>query len=372
MKSRSLILLFLYKILHLIFKYDNILNVIFITGDGMENENKKTINLNEINIDPQLKNKILEDIDLFEKKEEKAIYIYIKMCKLLTYDSEFFAVEQDDNYEVVRKHKNIANIKNITLKNNKVVCYDFNAIYLKLLNLIGINANLHFNTIQEYGKSHMYLSYKIDDYLIKADPVMSIIGGDIYNAKVNRNLKGLIFLNKEIDIQDKFYHIVLDVYKKLSNNQLIRKESIIDIEREYNIISILNLNIYEKLALLIDKVNKSNFVGIDSLSYLLDLRKILFTEEECDKNIRIVMIKNNDLSKVKPTAIIVINEDDLFDDYYDNEYYVYNPNSQLFFIDRVSLENKFQNNEYEYIGNTNLRIPCLITDKKSKIKKINR
>ena len=60
------------------------------------------------------------------------------------------------------------------------------------------------------------------------------------------------------------------------------------------------------------------------------------------KNIRIVIVRNNELiNKVKASAVIVINEEDLLIDYYDNEYYIYNSNTKLISLDRISLENKF-------------------------------
>ena len=60
-------------------------------------------------------------------------------------------------------------------------------------------------------------------------------------------------------------------------------EKLEDILKEYNIPNNLKLDLYERLAILIDKVNKTEMTGIDSLSYLLQLRKILFTENEMEK-----------------------------------------------------------------------------------------
>lgn len=342
--------------------------------------NPKGLNINQIVINHELKDKILEDINLFESKLEKAIYIYIKMCKLLTYDDEFFAVGQDNNYKVVKEHKSILNIKNITLKNNKIVCYDFNAIYLKLLNLIGIDVNVNYNTIEEYGKSHMNLTFKCDCFKVKADSVTSIINGDIYKAKLNQKLNGLVCLNENELAQKEFSRIVSNVYKKIrekesregkviTKNKIEKMETLNDILKEYNIPSSLELDLYEKFSILIDKVNKTNLEGIDALSYLLEIEKILFTKEELGNNIRIVIIRNNEITtdKIKASAIIVINEEDLLNDYYDNEYYLYNPKNKLTYIDKVSLENKFFEGEYQYIINSSLRIPCLRLESKKKL-----
>ena len=59
------------------------------------------------------------------------------MCKLLTYDEEFYAVNQKG--PLTEKHETIDNLAKISRSNNKVVCYEFNAIYAYMLKKIGIN-----------------------------------------------------------------------------------------------------------------------------------------------------------------------------------------------------------------------------------------
>ena len=49
------------------------------------------------------------------------------MCKLLTYDDEYFAVNQKG--PATEKHKDVNYVSNINLTNNRVVCFEFNLIY---------------------------------------------------------------------------------------------------------------------------------------------------------------------------------------------------------------------------------------------------
>ena len=49
--------------------------------------------------------------------------------------------------------------------------------------------------------------------------------------------------------------------------------------------NIQEISLNERLAILIDKVNSTEMVGIDSLSYIIQLEKILFTPEQIGKNI---------------------------------------------------------------------------------------
>ena len=328
------------------------------------------LELESIVINQELKNTILKDISLFSTDLEKAIYIYIKMCKILTYDEEYFAVGQNEEYDVVRKHQDIFNIKNITLSNNKIVCHDFNAIYAKLLNELGILSKTTYTELVGYGNSHPSLTFRCSNFLIKVDSVTSVLNGDITNAKLNQRLKGIICINENQKTKKEFLNILTKVYYKISEKETIRIsknkvmeiENYEDIKKEYCSDSNIELDIYEKLAILIKKVNSTNLIGIDFWSYLLQLRKILFTQEECDNNVKIVIIRNNEFNPIKASAIIVINEDNLANDFYDNEYYLCNIGHEPVYIDVVTLQNKFSNGMYQYVIKSGSRIPNLILE----------
>lgn len=78
----------------------------------------------EINLNNELRRAIVEGMPEDATDLEKAIYIYIRMCKLFTYDDEYFAVNQRG--EAAKKHKSTDYISSITLENNKIVCFEFN------------------------------------------------------------------------------------------------------------------------------------------------------------------------------------------------------------------------------------------------------
>ena len=46
-------------------------------------------------------------------KLEQAIFLYIKLCKILTYDEFFYTMNKD----AIKDHEDINNLKNITLEN---------------------------------------------------------------------------------------------------------------------------------------------------------------------------------------------------------------------------------------------------------------
>ena len=94
-------------------------------------------NLSKIRVNPKLREAILKDMPNYHGlKLLEAIYIYVKLCKLLTYDDEFFATNQKG--ESAKVHEEIARISQITPENNKVVCYEFASIYEAMLNEFGI------------------------------------------------------------------------------------------------------------------------------------------------------------------------------------------------------------------------------------------
>ena len=82
---------------------------------------KKNNSYFDVKIDSDLEQAIIEGMPEDVTELEKAIYIYIKMCKLLTYDDEYYAVNQTGIATV--KRRNIDFVSSITLKNNKVVCF---------------------------------------------------------------------------------------------------------------------------------------------------------------------------------------------------------------------------------------------------------
>lgn len=319
-----------------------------------------------IEIDPELRNEILKDMPSSFNNLEKAIYIYIKMCRLLTYDEEYYAVNQQG--EATKKHRNIDYVKQINLNNNKIVCFEFNIIYSKLLNELGINFSSEYKGMvgEAYGDAHANLQFRFEKFLVTADSVTSILEGDLMRAKINDKLVGLSCSNKNKNTKKEFIQILNNVYKIILSQELDTKKfnSFEEILEEYNKLSNKNnISLDEKLSILIDKVNKANMVGVDTMSYLLTLRKILFNELERENNFKIVIIRNN---KPKDTnlvaslcAIITVNEID-FDKKDANIYYLYIPNESLLKISKEELDEKFNDNTFQYIEKNDPTIPGII------------
>ncbi len=330
----------------------------------------------EITLDNDLKNEIICQMPSDATPLEKAIYIYIKMCKLLTYDEEYYAVGQTG--AAAEKHKSVDYISSINLKNNKVVCFEFNLIYSKLLSELDI----HFCSSylgggeENYGFGHANLNFRVDKFLIRADSATSILLGDIMLAKLNQPLVGLKCLNINYKTRYEFketltkmYRLIADQEKNIKDVQEVEHIQTLDellIEYSKTTESIEDISLNERLSILIDKVNSTQMVGIDSLSYILQLYHILFTFEQIENNISLTIVRNNnpiDVNSIAmPIAIFTLNEQGFQENPTQNIYYYYSPNSKLIMITRKELQNKFDDRLFEYIYVDDTRIPGIKED----------
>ena len=104
-------------------------------------------------------------------------------------------------------------------------------------------------------------------------------------------------------------------------------------------------------------------VGIDSLSYVLQLRKILFTEEQRKNNIGVTIVRNNEPMEdgkiAKASAIFTLNPNSFEDTPEQTVYFYYNPNQELVLITKEELQARFDEGTFSYIEEKDPRIPGL-------------
>lgn len=326
--------------------------------------------LEQMKVNIELQDLILSDISPEFNDLEKAIYVYIKMCKVLTYDEEFYAVNQKG--PLSEKHKTINNVANISLTNNKVVCYEFDAIYSYFLNKLGINYKHFVGTIDgngkqgeeefddeynRYSEGHTFLKYRCGKHLVKADSVTSILQGDIMQAKLNQPLRGLVCENTNEQSRNEFSQAMHKVYNyianrepKISQNEPEKVETFDEIVAQFNSSTdkLRPVDIREKIEILISKVNSTKMIGIDAYSYLLQLRKILFTEQEQKDNIKISIIRNSNENSAEALSIISIRLPDETGKMVVNRY-MFKPGSELIPISKEDLQANFDSENMGYV-----------------------
>ena len=326
-----------------------------------------------IQIDSNLEKAILSGMPENATDLEKAIYIYIKMCKLLTYDEEYFVVNQRGI--ATAKHRSLDYVSSITLTNNKAVCFEFNIIYAKLLNQLGIHFKSNYNGMidEAYGESHVNLEFRADKFLVTADSVTVILQGDMTYAKLNQPLVGLKCINHNQQTQQEFkeavtkmYQLIAEQDKSTENHQQVEHIKTLDeLLKEYSHTTdnIKNISLEERLTILIDIVNSTKLVGTDALSYILQLKKILFTDEQRKNNIAITIVRNNKPIEEGKTAIantiFTLNNQSFKETPQKNIYYYFN-NHKLTTISKEELQALFNNGIFEYIEKDSPRIPGII------------
>lgn len=289
----------------------------------LSDENSLT---SKTNLNPELIEAITKDIPANYSTLEKAIFIYIKMCKILSYNDEFFAAKQRGL--AAEKHRMIDYIETISPQFPEVVCYEFNAIYAKMLHSLGINFQREcFSWKNKYGDGHENLSFRVGKYIIEADSSRKILTGDLFNAKVGNSIKGLKCRNQNFDTYMDFDEILRKVYKDIKKED---KSTFSEALKEYEELTNAkqaHIPFNTRFDLFLEKIRTSSFKGLNIMSYILRLVNVLFTEEEREHYIDFEIIRDNnpkDEDKIVATCgIITMNEKGILKDEEHNKYYIY-------------------------------------------------
>ena len=289
----------------------------------LSDENSLT---SKTNLNPELIEAITKDIPANYSTLEKAIFIYIKMCKILSYNDEFFAAKQRGL--AAEKHRMIDYIETISPQFPEVVCYEFNAIYAKMLHSLGINFHREcFSWKNKYGDGHEILSFRVGKYIIEADSSRQILTGDLFNAKVGNSIKGLKCRNQNFDTYMDFDEILRKVYKDIKKED---KSTFSEALKEYEELTNAkqaHIPFNTRFEIFLEKIRTSSFNGLNIMSYILRLVNVLFTEEEREYYIDFEIIRDNnpkDEDKIVATCgIITVNEKGILKDEEHNKYYIY-------------------------------------------------
>ena len=316
-------------------------------------------------LNQELEQEIISDMPEDASTLEKAIYIYIKMCKILTYSKEYYAVNQRG--AATLKYKDPDYISTITPDNNEIVCYMFNNMYANLLNkYLNLNFKNNFKSRMNniYGEGHVSLEFRVDKFLITADSTKSILNADLMLAKVNHPLKGIECINKNEQTQQEFKESFSKMYDLINKNE--RSEEIESTEELINYYKLISDNVEEiplteKVSILTETVNSIGLPAMDAFGYTLILNKILFAEKEREENINFKIISNKEVENFEavPIGIYIINENGITNELNQNEniYFYFNPDNQdhpLISITPEVLEEKIKESTFGQIGKRNI------------------
>ncbi len=312
--------------------------------------------VSQVKVNPELKMAILKDIPNNLTLLEKSIFIYLRMCDLLTYDDEYYVFDQRG--EVVKKHADINHIREISPTNNLVVCYEFAAIYAFLLREYNIPLEIRYGENKKnYGSEHAFLEYRISKYMVSADAFTGILNGDVFYVKVGKPLVGLECINENAETSKEFMEIeqqVYDLFLKLKIQSEELKSPYTEMLPE-----VIDKTFEERMQILASKINDTPYTGMTPMAYLISLKHSLFK----DKEIKITIVKNNITSnaykKAMATAIITINKNGITEDSSNNSYFIYDEEGYLRPITITELRRNFQEKIYQYVSRYDPLIPGL-------------
>lgn len=334
-------------------RYITLYNGDFIDYESI-NKNEKTnddyfygISISDlIHLDSQLEEEVLNDMHPTYSLLEKAIYIYYKLCELLSCDQEYYAANQ--HVEDAEKHFDINRINNVTLLNNEVLWYEFIAIYAYFLKKLGIKYTVN-NVIQdEYGESHSTISFKVGEYLVTADSTISVLQNDMTSAKINDRLTGMRLTNENATTRNKFvetYNKVVSDIDKTKKDKVKFTEAVRIYKEKY---AKINLSKKEKLYMLFKEIGHTKLKGIDVISTHFRIYDHLFKQDD-DVSINFISSTVNAYKDFNYTPLTIISVK-VNDGYI---YYQIDPNNP-YLVENISgyeLMELFESRDYAYLGN---------------------
>ena len=312
----------------------------------------------KVELNPELHDVILEQMPDGLSGLEKAAYIYAKMCTILTYDNKFMAANQEG--EAAEKHKSLDYVGQISPDNNEVVCFEFNMIYAKMLDEQGLHFKSEYKNLigEDYGDGHANLEFRDGKFIVRADSVASILGGDIARAKLGLLLTGFECESPNPRTQKEFQDKVSAMYELVQSQERDN-----DPWNEYDSLTenLHPVEFDEKKTILLDRLKSTNLRGIDAMSYALQLRKTLFSEQERKDNVSIVVLRNNavngDGPKLEAGAVIAMSGSNLDNRDGNTSYYYLSSERELTSLTLEDIKSKLDDGIFEYIERKDPKIP---------------
>ena len=291
---------------------------------------KNNKQLNNIKLKSEFVIYIIKDIPKSFTDLEKVIFIYIKLCNLLTHDINDL---YKNSYTI--NHKNINRLKTIHINNNIIVCYEFVAIISKILDLFNIKYEIDGDNV--YGRGHTYLKVHYNNSIICFDATRGLVNCDMTRTKNNIRVCNILpfvssdkmLIELELSIDKVYSYIEKKYHKKYYN------------ECEYiNNNKINNLEYIDRIKVFLSKISKPLLPPMDHIKCIYLLKKMLFSNDELDITLTEYKYQKN---KSKLLIIFTFNINGSY------IYYTYEYPKLLYRIEKKKLENLLDHNIFKYI-----------------------
>lgn len=328
-----------------------------LTLDNIYNNEPKY--MKKIELNEKFKENILKSVPESFNDFEKAFYIYYKLCSILTYDEDIFGFDKKIDSKHI-KHSSMDRVKEIDNINNKIVCFEFNVIFAKFLNELGIKYS--FNGPLKYGKGHNSLIFVYKGVAIKVDSLeQSVIHSDLAHAKNNIKLSGFNIKSGNEEMQEQCEKSKNNVYEYIKQNENIDSRTYIEKIKEIKDEVGEELTVEEKIEIYFKKVLSVNIPITDKLEILILLKKSLFDQ---NKNLEIYFIKNNNnFSKINVIFVHTKEEGE-------KKYFILDDNQNIKTINIDEINANFASGKFTYCGKNYDNIPGVSLENNTNYKTI--
>ena len=260
-------------------RFNGLMNYKYIDFESINRfNNPNVLRENSLNskydISADLKRKVLYGMDPTYDELEQAIYIYIRLCDLLSLDERQAASYKD----VIKEDVNYDKLYLINDVNNKIVSSEFSLILAKLLFELGFKVHPHLDCISGFSEKYAYITFKQGEYLSKIDVFnKSIIRNDMSSVKIGKPIYGIKCLNTNKATKYKFKEKVEKVYNDYI--KIHKKEEVLaqgeksyydEMIKHYNEVSKFS-SISDEVEAVLKGIDDVKLTGLDLANYLLEL-----------------------------------------------------------------------------------------------------
>ena len=269
----------------------------------------------EWNVHPELKEEVFKEMPEELSLEEKAIYIYIKLCENLVYD-EGFRINGSkyikDDYALLQNR--FAECKS----GSKITCWEFARMYSKLID--ELDGDIH-STVISRGKNrgHFVTGFYTDrvSFIVDGTGVNSFSTNDLTKVKLGLQPEGIVVVSDKDNI-------VTDSIEKASEYALDKQYSIGEYLSKLRGLprDLVPEDLQSKLETFTEYMGEKEIIGNEALQAFIifykagffghSLDRVFVVEEEKQENgektyKRMALIKERDEEK----EIFLVNTEDL-------------------------------------------------------------
>lgn len=226
------------------------------------------------NVNPELKDVIFKNMPQELSIEEKAIYIYMKLCKELVYDEGYMYREKigPNSYSSEFSKEKLESIK----PGDKVTCFEVARLSAKMINFLDGDIE-GVIVCQGYNKGHFLSGFYTDNISVNLELTNNDPINDITRARAGISLRGI---NANSDRQNILPGIIEKIHslviggERLSTQEYMKVLKQLPLQKE-------NPNILKtKLEAFIKTMKDSKIYGNEFTQLLIETKRNVFSDIE--------------------------------------------------------------------------------------------